>query len=65
MKSKEKSTALLLSGVMLGVSLAGPAANAATEFFQAQRTPHPIYVDGKKVQMETYAIDGHNYTQIC
>lgn len=64
MKSKEKSTALLLSGVMLGVSLAGPAANAATEFFQAQRTPHPIYVDGKKVQMETYAIDGHNYVKL-
>lgn len=64
MKSKVKSTALLLSGVMFGVSLAGPAANAATEFFQAQRTPHPIYVDGKQVQLETYAIGGNNYVKL-
>lgn len=41
-----KSIALLLTGAILGASLIGPAANAAAEFFQAQRTPHPIYVDG-------------------
>lgn len=64
MKSKVKSTALLLSGVMLGVHLTGPAANAAAEFFQAQRTPHPIYVDGKQVQLETYAIGGNNYVKL-
>ena len=64
MKSKVKSMALLLSGVMLGVSLAGPAANATAEFFQAQRTPHSIYVDGKQVQLETYAINGHNYVKL-
>ena len=45
MKSEVKSTDLLLTGVMIGTSLSGPAANAAAEFFQAQRTPHPIYVD--------------------
>lgn len=63
MKSKIKSTALILSGVMIGASLSGPAANAAAEFFQAQRTPHPIYVDGQQVQMETYAINGSNYVK--
>lgn len=64
MKSKVKNTALLLSGVMIGVSISGPAANAAAEFFQAQRTPHPIYVDGKQVELETYAIGGHNYVKL-
>lgn len=59
-----KSVALLLTGAVLGVSLVSPAAHAAAEFFQAQRTPHPIYVDGKQVQMETYAIDGHNYVKL-
>lgn len=63
MKSKVKSTALLLSGVMIGASLI-PAVNAAGSFFHAQRTPHLIYVDGKQVQMETYAIDGHNYVKL-
>lgn len=59
-----KSIALLLAGAVLGASLASPAANAAGSFFQAQRTPHPIYVDGQQVQMETYAIDGHNYVKL-
>lgn len=64
MKSKVKSTALLLSGVVLGISITGPAAHAVTQFVQAQRTPHPIYVDGKQVQMETYAIGGSNYVKL-
>lgn len=59
-----KSIALLLTGAALGVSFATPVANAAAEFFQAQRTPHPIYVDGKQVQMETYAINGSNYVKL-
>lgn len=64
MKSKTKSTALLLTGVMIGASFSGPAANAAAEFCQAQRTPHSIYVDGQQVQMETYAINGSNYIKL-
>ncbi len=63
MKSKVKGTVLLLSGVIIGASLI-PAANAAGSFFQAQRTPHPIYVDGQQVPMETYAIGGHNYVKL-
>ena len=59
-----KSIALLLTGVALGASFAAPTANAAAEFFQAQRTPHPIYVDGQQVQMETYAIYGSNYVKL-
>lgn len=59
-----KSIALLLTGVALGASFAAPTANAAAEFFQAQRTPHPIYVDGQQVQMETYAINGSNYVKL-
>ena len=64
MKSKIKNAALILSGVMIGASFSGPAANAAAEFFQAQRTPHPIYVDGQQVQLETYAINGSNYVKL-
>lgn len=63
MKSK-KNVALLLTGAVLGASLASPAANATAEFFQAQRTPHPIYVDGKQVRMEAYAIGGSNYVKL-
>lgn len=59
-----KSIALLLTGAAIGMGLAGPATNAAAEFFQAQRTPHPIYVDGQQVQLETYAINGSNYVKL-
>lgn len=59
-----KSIALLLTGVALGASFTAPTANAAAEYFQAQRTPHPIYVDGQQVQMETYAINGSNYVKL-
>lgn len=59
-----KSVILLLTGVVLGASLASPAANAAAEFFQAQRTPHPICVDGQQIQMEAYAIDSNNYVKL-
>lgn len=59
-----KSIALLMTGAVFGASLASPAANAVAEFVQAQRTPHPIYVDGQQVQLETYAIGGHNYVKL-
>ena len=47
MKSNAGSTALILTGMVIGATLAGPAANAAAEYFQAQRTAHPIYADGR------------------
>lgn len=59
-----RSVALLLTGAVLGASLTTPAAHAVATFVQAQRTPHPIYVDGQQVQMETYAIGGHNYVKL-
>ena len=64
MKHRGKNMAPLLAGILVGMALAGPVANAATEYFEAQRTPHPIYVDGQQVQMETYAINGHNYVKL-
>lgn len=41
MKHRGSSMATLLAGVLVGLALAGPVANAATDYFQAQRTPHP------------------------
>lgn len=64
MKHRGKNLIPLLGGILIGALLVGPAAQAASEYFQAQRTSHPIYVDGQQVQMETYAINGHNYVQL-
>lgn len=64
MKHRGKNLFPLLGGILIGALLVGPAAQATSEYFQAQRTPHPIYVDGQQVQMETYVINGHNYVQL-
>lgn len=64
MKHRGKNLIPLLGGTLIGALLVGPAAQAASEYFQAQRTPHPIYVDGQQVQMETYVINGRNYVQL-
>ena len=59
-----KSISMILAGALIGVGFAGPAANAATEYFQAERTTHPIYVDGRQVQLEAYNIGGSNYVKL-
>ena len=64
MKNNLKSAALLLTGVVIGASLSGPAAHAAAEHFQAYRSGQPIYVDGQQVQLEAYSINGHNYVKL-
>lgn len=64
MKHRGMNLMPLLGGILIGTLLVGPMAQAASEYFQAQRTPHPIYVDGQQVQMETYAINGHNYVKL-
>ena len=62
--SKKREAALVAGGIVLGVAITGPAAQAA-EIFTAQRSTQKIYVDGQQVQMETYSISGSNYVQLC
>lgn len=64
MKHRGKNTATLLAGILVGMTLAGPVANAAAEYFQAQRSYQPIYLDGQQVQMEAYAVNGNNYVKL-
>ena len=64
MKSNIKSAALILTRVVVGASLGGPTAHAAAKYFQAQRSNQPICVDGQRVQLAAYGIDGHNYVKL-
>ena len=62
MKNKgRKEVALVASGVMLGVAIAGPAASAA---LTAQQSSQKIFVDGQQVQIEAYSIGGSNYVRL-
>lgn len=59
-----KNIALLLTGVLLGAALAGPAVGAVTEKLSAERSPQEVYVDGTPVTLEAYLINGNNYVQL-
>ena len=49
---------LLVGAVMFGGSVAYAAG------VMAERSTHPIYVDGQQVQMEAYTIGGNNYVKL-
>ena len=56
-----KEIALVASGIILGASIAVPAAGAA---LIAQQSSQKITVDGKPVQIEAYSIGGSNYCKL-
>ena len=59
--SRRKDLALVASGIVLGASIAAPAAGAA---LIAQQSSQKIVVDGKPVQIEAYSINGSNYAKL-
>ena len=64
MKSMKKSIGYILCGVLIGgVLLNGDATNAAAGLM-AERSSQPIYVDGQKVELESYNIAGSNYVKL-
>ena len=50
-------------GVLAGLALSGPAAQAATSI-TATLSSQPIYVDGQQVSMTAYSIGGNNYVRL-
>jgi len=50
-------------GVLTGLALSGPAAQAATNV-TATPSSQPIYVDGQQVSVTAYSIGGNNYVRL-
>lgn len=63
MKMKQ-SIITLTAGVLIGASMVGPMASAAEEYLQARRSTQEFFVDGQRVELEAYAIGGHNYVKL-
>lgn len=59
--SRRKEAALVASGIILGATIAAPAAGAA---LMAQQSSQKIVVDGKAVQIKAYSINGNNYAKL-
>ena len=63
MMSKTKNALFMGIGVLAGLALSGPAAQA-TANLTAMLSDQPIYVDGQQVQLEAYEIHGNNFVKL-
>ena len=59
--SRKREMLCMGIGILAGIILCGPAVQAASETLTAVLSTQPIYVDGVQVELEAYAINGHNY----
>ena len=61
-----KKTILLASAcIVLGMVMAGPAAQAAEELLTAVHSTHQFYLDGEQIELEAYIINGNNYVKLA
>ena len=58
-----KNTGLVLCGLVLGLSLSAPAAQAV-ESLKATLSANRIFVDGQEAQIEAYTIHDNNFMQL-
>ena len=62
--NKMREVIIMGIGILTGITLCGPAAQAATEAITATLSSQTIYVDGQQVSMTAYAIGGNNYVKL-
>ena len=63
--SRKKNILLASVCIVLGMALAGPAAHAAEEVLTAIRSTHQFYLDGERIELEAYTINGNNYVKMA
>ena len=61
--SRKREAIFIGIGILAGLALSGPAAQAATTI-TATLSSQPIYVDGLRVSMTAYSIGGNNYVRL-
>ena len=61
--NRMKNTGLVLCGLVLGLSLSAPAAQAV-ESLKATLSTNRILVDGQEVRLTAYNINGNNYVML-
>ena len=63
MMSRKREAIFMGIGILAGLALSGPAAQAATNI-TATLSNQPIYVDNQRVSMTAYSIGGNNYVRL-
>ena len=62
--SRTREAIFMGIGILAGITLHGPAAQAATTVLTATLSTQPIYVNGQRAPMTAYAIGGNNYVRL-
>ena len=62
--SGKREAIIMGIGIMAGLTLSGPVAQAATTALTATLSNQPIYVDGVQASMAAYGIAGNNYVKL-
>ena len=63
--SRKKSILIASACIVLGMALTGSAAHAAEEVLTAIRSTHQFYLDGERIELEAYLINGNNYVKLA
>ena len=64
MMSRTKDAIIMGIGILAGLALSGPVAQAATITLTASPTSQVFYVNDQKVEFEAYAIHGNNFIKL-
>ena len=62
--NRKREAIIMGIGILAGITLSGPAAQAATEVLTASRTNQTFYVNGHKVEFEAYSIHDNNFVKL-
>ena len=62
--SRKREVLFIGIGIFAGITLSGPAAQAATEALTASPTSQTFYLNGQKVEFEAYSIHDNNFVKL-
>lgn len=61
---KKNNVGMLLAGLVIGMLMGAPTAEAAVEYLKALPSANTIHVDGQQMELEAYTINGSNYLKL-
>lgn len=64
MMNRRKNILPLVTGILVGMAMSGPAASAATQLLTAQPTTQTFYINGQPTALEAYSIQDRNYVKL-
>ena len=62
--SRKREAVFMGIGILAGIALCGPAAQAASAVLTASPTSQTFYVNGQRVDFEAYSIHGNNFVKL-